>query len=147
MPRGGGPDGQSPFLVRKGVGLGWSTYHLHRNKDIYGHDACNFQPSRWEDGELSKKAGIGGFLDFHAGPRVCLGSEYRPFVSKRPDSVLTHPTEDYALMESSYAIIRILQRYPGIRLPPGVPNESTGKERQHLGIVLTSAEGTKVMLK
>jgi len=75
LPRGGGPDGQSPFLVRKGVGLGWSTYHLHRNKDIYGLDADVYRPSRWEDGTLIKKTGVGGFLDFHAGPRVCLGSK------------------------------------------------------------------------
>lgn len=50
-------------------------------------------------------------------------------------------------MESSYAIVRILQKYPRIRLPPDVPNEPVGAERQHLGIVLTSAEGTKVLLE
>ena len=75
LPRGGGPDGKSPVLLRKGVGLGWSTYHLHRNEDIYGPDARVYRPSRWEDGELVRKAGLGGFLDFHAGPRVCLGSK------------------------------------------------------------------------
>lgn len=61
-------------------------------------------------------------------------------------AVLTPRAEDYALMESSYAIIRLLQRYPGIKIPPGVPNEPVGMERQHLGIVLTSAEGAQVCL-
>lgn len=57
------------------------------------------------------------------------------------------PPEDYALMESSYAIVRILQKYPNIRLPPNIPNLPVGQERQHLSIVLTSAEGTKVLLE
>ena len=55
--------------------------------------------------------------------------------------------EDYALMESSYAIIRILQRYPNIRLPPGEANEPPGAEKQHLSIVLTNADGVKVILE
>jgi hypothetical protein len=49
-------------------------------------------------------------------------------------------------MESSYAIIRILQRYPNIRLPPGVANLDVGAEKQNLSIVFTSAEGTQVLL-
>ncbi|KAG7042628.1 cytochrome P450, partial [Colletotrichum scovillei] len=73
LPRGGGPNGESPVLIRKGAGLGWSTYHLHRNEAIYGPDARVYRPSRWEDGNLIRKAGMGGFLDFHGGPRVCLG--------------------------------------------------------------------------
>ncbi|KAK8036066.1 hypothetical protein PG991_002139 [Apiospora marii] len=128
LPRGGGPDGNSPVFLRPGAGLGWSTYHLHRKESIYGPDAGLYRPSRWEDGDLQRRVGIGGFLDFHAGPRVCLG-------------------KDYALMESSYAIVRILQKYPNIRLPPNIPNLPVGQERQHLSIVLTSAEGTKVLLE
>lgn len=56
-------------------------------------------------------------------------------------------TEDFALMEASYAIVRILQKFPRARLPPGVPNEPVGSERQNLTIVLSSADGTKVLLK
>ncbi|KAH8170137.1 cytochrome p450 domain-containing protein [Sarocladium implicatum] len=127
LPRGGGPDGKAPLLVKKGVGIGWSTYHMHRREEIYGSDARVFRPSRWEDGKLAQEVGY-GFLDFHGGPRVCLG-------------------KDYALMEASYAIIRILQRYPEIRLPPGEPNEPPGAEKQHLGLVLTNADGVKVLLE
>lgn len=54
--------------------------------------------------------------------------------------------EDYAIMEASYAAVRILQTYPNIRLPPGVPNKPVGAERQNLTIVLSSAEGAKVLL-
>ncbi|SPO05308.1 related to cytochrome P450 alkane hydroxylase [Cephalotrichum gorgonifer] len=129
LPRGGGPDGASPILLPKGAGVGWSTYHMHRLESVYGPDARVFRPDRWEDGELVRKAGLGaGFLDFHGGPRVCLG-------------------KDYAIMEASYAAVRILQTYPNIRLPPDIPNEPVGAERQNLTIVLSSAEGAKVLLK
>lgn len=56
-------------------------------------------------------------------------------------------TEDFALMEASYAIVRTLQAFPKIRLPPGVRNEPVGSEKQNLTIVLSSADGCKVLLK
>lgn len=74
LPKGGGPDGQFPLLIRKGVGIGISPYHMHRHKDLYGDDANEFRPGRWEGPELQH---IGwGFMPFHGGPRICLGSEY-----------------------------------------------------------------------
>ena len=82
LPRGGGPDGQSPVLIPKGSGVGWSSYHLHRLESIYGPDSRVYRPQRWEDGELIKKAGLGsGFVDFNAGPRVCLGSNKFHFLA------------------------------------------------------------------
>jgi cytochrome P450 len=77
LPRGGGPDGRSPFLLRKGQGIGWSTYHMHRSERLYGADARTYRPERWEDGELLRRMrDLGaGFLDFHAGKRICLGSK------------------------------------------------------------------------
>lgn len=48
LPVGGGPDGRKPLLVAKGTSLRWSSYSLHRRKDIYGADADEFRPERWE---------------------------------------------------------------------------------------------------
>lgn len=128
LPQGGGPDGRSPVLIPRGTGVGWSTYHLHRLESIYGKDARVYRPERWEDGELIKKAGLGGYVDFNAGPRICLG-------------------KNFALMEISYAIIRILQAFPNIRLPPGEQNLPVGQELQDLSIILFPGEGVKVQLK
>lgn len=129
LPRGGGPDGTAPVFIRKGYGVGWSTYHLHRSEALYGPDARIYRPERWEDGELVRRVGLGaGFLDFHSGPRVCLG-------------------KDYAIMEASLAVVRVLQTYPNIRLPPSEPNGPVGTEKQKLTIVLSSAEGAKVLLE
>lgn len=57
------------------------------------------------------------------------------------------PVEDFALTEASYGIVRILQTFPNLRLPPGVAVEPTGQEKQSLTIVVSSAEGCKVLLK
>lgn len=54
--------------------------------------------------------------------------------------------EDFALMEASCAIVRILQTFPNIRLPPGHPVEPTGQEKQRITIVVSSADGCKVSL-
>ena len=73
VPKGGGPDCQSPVLIRKGTGIGSSVYHMHRGKDLYGDVADEFRPERWERDQL---AHIGwGFLPFLGGPRLCLGSK------------------------------------------------------------------------
>ena len=50
-------------------------------------------------------------------------------------------------MEASYAIVKIIQTFPNLRLPPGTEIEATGQERQNLTIVVTSAEGCKVLLR
>lgn len=49
-------------------------------------------------------------------------------------------------MEASYAAIRILQTFPNLRLPPGVPNEPVGAEAQSFTIVLSPLNGVEVML-
>ncbi|KAL8951544.1 MAG: hypothetical protein Q9222_002482 [Ikaeria aurantiellina] len=125
LPKGGGPDGESPVLIRRGTGVAYSVYHMHRRKDIYGPDADEFRPERWQDGKLDH---VGwGFMPFHGGPRLCLG-------------------KDFALMEASYAIIRIIQAFPKMRLPPGELQLPTGQEKQSLTIVVSSAEGCHVLL-
>jgi hypothetical protein len=117
---------------------------MHRRTALYGPDASEFNPSRWENGTLEKKLGY-GFLAFHGGPRICLGSEYALIFKKRLGLITT--TEDFALTEASYGIVRIAQTFPGLRLPPDIVKEETGQEKQSLTIVVSSAEGCKVLLR
>ena len=49
-------------------------------------------------------------------------------------------------MEASYAIIRIMQNFPTIRLPTDEPNEAVGAERQTYTIGLAPTDGVKVLL-
>jgi cytochrome P450 len=67
LPRGGGPDGQSPLFVPKGTEVNYSVYVMHRNTAIWGPDAEKFIPERWE----GRKAGW-DFLPFNGGPRYVI---------------------------------------------------------------------------
>lgn len=124
LPEGGGPDGKLPVLVRKGESVGWSTYAMHRRQDLYGSDALHYRPERWQDDALK---GIGaGYLPFGAGARGCLGREF-------------------AMLETTYTIVRMIQRFHFIDVPEGETME-IGKEKQLLTLVLTSAEGCRLRL-
>ena len=48
LPLGGGKDGKSPILIPKGQIVQYSVYAMHRRKDLYGDDAEEFKPERWE---------------------------------------------------------------------------------------------------
>lgn len=123
LPTGGGPSGHDPILVRKGELVVFSQYVNSRRRNIYGADADEFRPERWETGELD---GIGwAYFPFIGGPRQCLG-------------------EDFALMEISYTIIRLLQRFSNLTIPHGEAVEPVGTERQTLTLVLSSADGCRV---
>lgn len=65
---------------------------MQRRKDIYGPDADEFRPERWEEDSLSSnKALKWAYVPFNGGPRVCLGSEYVPNqVKSRPRNVSLH---------------------------------------------------------
>lgn len=86
LPRGGGPEGNAPILVRRGELVVFSQYVNARRKNIFGPNADDFVPERWE-GE-SYKFGW-AYFPFNGGPRACLG-------------------QDFALMEVSYTIVRLL---------------------------------------
>lgn len=48
LPVGGGPDGKSPIFVKKGTQINYQVYVMHRRKDLYGEEADEFRPERWE---------------------------------------------------------------------------------------------------
>jgi cytochrome P450 len=49
IPRGGGKDGNSPIFVPKGTSVEYSVHTMHRRKDVWGLDADEFRPERWEN--------------------------------------------------------------------------------------------------
>jgi len=71
LPAGGGSDSSHPILVRKGEAILYSVWSMHRRKDIWGEDANEFNPARWESGQRGWE-----FLPFNGGPRICIGREY-----------------------------------------------------------------------
>nr|AAA34353.2 cytochrome P-450-alk2 [Candida tropicalis] len=113
LPRGGGKDGLSPVLVRKGQTVMYSVYAAHRNKQIYGEDALEFRPERWFEPE-TKKLGW-AFLPFNGGPRICLGQQF-------------------ALTEASYVTVRLLQEFSHLTMDPNT--EYSPKKMSHLTMSL-----------
>lgn len=129
IPRGGGPDGTSPVLIRKHEAVNYNVYCMHRLQEIYGPDATAFRPERWLKGEPNSVdiASVGwGYLPFNGGPRACLGQEF-------------------GLLEAKYATVRLLQAFKQIEFVEPL-SERKGLEKHVLTLVLTSADGCKVRM-
>ncbi|KAF5540871.1 cytochrome P450 monooxygenase alkane hydroxylase [Fusarium napiforme] len=91
LPHGGGPNGDQPIHVPKGSMVNYTVYAMHRRKDLYGQDAEEFRPERWESLRPSWF-----FLPFNGGPRICLGQQY-------------------AITESLLVIMRFAQEFTSIQ--------------------------------
>ncbi|KAG9250648.1 cytochrome P450 [Emericellopsis atlantica] len=126
LPVGGGPDGRSPVLVPAGTAVGYCVYAMHRRKDLYGEDADEFRPERWE-GDNLKNIGW-GYLPFNGGPRVCLGQEF-------------------ALLEVSYTLARFVQLFPRMEVSDMESDVRIGEEKQTLTLVVSCAEGCNLSLR
>lgn len=80
LPVGGGPTGTAPVLVRKGEAVGYCVYAMHRRKDLYGPDADQFRPERWENGDLRNLGW--GYLPFQRRTEGVLGTGFRSVRSR-----------------------------------------------------------------
>ena len=90
LPSGGGPSSISSVFLSKGTLITTNSYVIHRSKHLYGEDAEEFQPERWE----AQRQGW-YYLPFGGGPRIC-------------------PGQQLALTEISYTTLRLIQRYERI---------------------------------
>ena len=68
LPRGGGPDGTKPIFIPKGRQVLLANYAVQHRADIWGEDAEDFKPERWERRKIGSE-----FVPFGAGPRICPG--------------------------------------------------------------------------
>ncbi|KAH8651312.1 n-alkane-inducible cytochrome P450 [Xylariales sp. PMI_506] len=118
LPVGGGKDGTSPVFVAKGTQVVCNLYAMHRRDDIYGKDADEFRPERWESGELQPGW---GYLPFNGGPRICVGQQY-------------------ALTEAAYVTLRLAQEFQTLE------SRDPGPWEESLTLTLSSRNGTKVCL-
>lgn len=59
---------------------------MHHRKDLWGEDADEYKPERWE----SRRPGW-DYLPFNGGPRICIGQQF-------------------ALTEIAYVAVRMIQR-------------------------------------
>ena len=87
LPRGGGKDGQSPILVRRGTTVSSNLWCMHHDPDIWGPDTHVFKPERW----IGKRS-LWEFVPFFGGPRICPANQ----------QVLTH---------ASYTLVRLTREF------------------------------------
>ncbi|PWY64734.1 cytochrome P450 [Aspergillus sclerotioniger CBS 115572] len=118
LPLGGGKDGLSPVFVAKGTQVAYNVYGMHRRTDLYGPDAEEFRPERWEDGQLNPRW---EYLPFNGGPRICIGQQY-------------------ALAEVGYVTVRMAQEFQTLK------SRDPGPWEESLRLTLCSRNGTKVSL-
>lgn len=116
IPLGGGHDGKAPVFVPKGSTVAYFPWSLHRRKDLYGEDADEFRPERWENRRPSWN-----YLPFSGGPRICVGQQL-------------------ALIEASYTTIRLMQAFA--RIEPRDEREWC----EWVTLTLASGVGCKVAL-
>jgi len=70
LPRGGGLDGDLPVAVPKGTVVNINIYLAQRRPEVWGEDALEWKPERWEGRKSSYD-----WIPFIAGPHMCLGRE------------------------------------------------------------------------
>lgn len=167
LPTGGGPDRSSPVMIRKGENIAFCVYAMHRRVDLYGEDAEDFRPERWdEDLPLfeDEYTSSWGYLPFNGGPRICLGRMSPASMNRYCGQVkLTCyiSAEDFALTEVAYTVARILQKFS--KLTPGdtsrsqrwfgysshhtTPVEKFSRYKQKATLVLSSGEGCSIVFQ
>ncbi|KAF1815825.1 cytochrome P450 [Eremomyces bilateralis CBS 781.70] len=118
LPVGGGEDGTKPVAVRKGQTVVYSILGVHKRKDIWGEDADEFRPERWEGRKISWS-----YVPFSGGPRICIGQQY-------------------AITEASFLTVRLLQAFDTIEW-----RGETGRITKGFGLTMYPAKGVPVLLR
>ncbi|KAI0179936.1 cytochrome P450 [Hypoxylon sp. FL1284] len=118
LPTGGGSDGTAPVFAPAGTVFDTCSHTLHRDPKIWGPDADEFRPSRWEN-DYSPPPFT--FMPFGAGPRQCLAQQK-------------------ATMETSYIMSRILQEFSEIK------SEDDSPYQAKVSLTAKSANGCLVSL-
>lgn len=80
------------LTLLSGMEISMPLSMVHRDRELWGDDASEFNPNRFSEGVLSASKVPGSFFPFGGGPRICVG-------------------KNYALIESKLALTKILQRF------------------------------------
>ncbi|KAJ4248745.1 hypothetical protein NW762_012583 [Fusarium torreyae] len=91
IPAGGGPNGKSPTLIRKGDLVLINKTVMYRDPEVWGDDANEFKPERFDG-----YRGSWQFLPFGGGPRRCPA---QMMVQTEAAYILAHLAKTYSRIE------------------------------------------------
>jgi len=80
------------LMIPKGTAVMMPTAIIHRKKELWGDDANEFNPLRFENGIAKAAKHPNALLAFSIGPRACVG-------------------QNFAMMEAKIVIAMVLQRF------------------------------------
>ncbi|GER43563.1 cytochrome P450 [Striga asiatica] len=66
------------YMIPKDTLMTYPILLLNRSTELWGNDANEFKPERFADGVAmaTKKYGLGQFMPFGSGPRICIGQNF-----------------------------------------------------------------------
>ncbi|XP_060189913.1 cytochrome P450 CYP72A219-like [Lycium barbarum] len=80
------------ITLPSGVQVNIPTFFIHRDQEIWGDDANEFNPERFSEGAASSTKGKFAYFPFGYGPRVCIG-------------------QNFAILEAKVALTTFLQHF------------------------------------
>ncbi|KAF4635042.1 hypothetical protein G7Y89_g3059 [Cudoniella acicularis] len=92
LPKGGGPDGQSPIFVPKGIVVEMDLYTVQRDTSIWGEDADEFKPDRWTKSGRTLWEAKWQYEPFLGGIRMC-------------------PAQNQVLTQLAFLLVRFAQEF------------------------------------
>ncbi|KAF7922347.1 uncharacterized protein EAE97_011089 [Botrytis byssoidea] len=118
LPRGGGPPGTSPILVKAGTLITPNSWVFHRLAPCYQPDPEAFRPERWEH----LRPGW-NYLPFGGGTRMCAG-------------------RNLGLTEMAYVLARLVQEWEGVEC-----RDEVAEWVEEMKLSVESGNGVKVGVK
>lgn len=91
LPHGGGPDGQAPVFIAKGERVFLFMYSHHHKEEVFGEDAYEFKPERFEH----LRSLTWEWIPFSGGPRIC-------------------PAQNQVIIQTTYLLVRLTRAFERI---------------------------------
>lgn len=107
-------------ILRTGQIVLFSVYNMQRRKELWGSDAEEFKPERWE-----QRVPPWQFLPFLGGPRTCLGQQF-------------------ALTEAGYLLVRLLREFEAVE---PIDRVEMQKMKKGMGVTMWPDDGVKVRFR
>lgn len=106
------------LAILKGTPVGYGPVIVQRRGDLFGPDALEFKPERWENWNPKPFT----YIPFNAGPRICIGQQF-------------------AIAEMGYCLVRLFQVFAEVNYMDKEP------QRMKIEITVSAGGGVNLSFK